>query len=193
MQKIKSFSITLIVFVLLLAAATAANAQIDTIRLNGHLSARLVLAVPGYNIRDLNEPVVDAEAALNESSINIRAVRDFKKRYKSAVDEIWLPATKGFVARFGDNGVQTTVRYSNAGNWIHTIKRYHEANLAPGIRAVIKPVYYDYSIVVIYELIDYSLKEPVYYVHLKEKLRYKIVQITGDGMDEIQSFWLQKN
>jgi hypothetical protein len=30
-------------------------------------------------------------------------------------------------------------------------------------------------------------------VHLKEKLRYKIVQITGDGMDEIQSFWLQKN
>jgi hypothetical protein len=192
MQQIKSLSITLFVFVLLFGAINTTYAQVDTIRLNGHVSARLVLAVPGYNIRDVYEPANDAGATLSESSINIRAVRDFKKRYKNAIDETWLPATKGFAVRFLDNGVSTTVRYTAAGNWLHTMKRYHEPNLPREIRALVKPVYYDYSIVVIYELSDYSLKEPVYYIHLKENLKYKIVQVSNEGMEEIQSFWLQK-
>src|SRR5687768_8018441 len=193
MQKIKCFSITLSVFVLFFAVAGPAHAQSDTIRLRGNVYAQLVLKIPGYSISDLSKSVVDPEARMEESSIHIRAVRDFKKRYKHAVNEIWLPSTNGFAVRFNENAISTTVRYTNAGNWIHTIKRYHEPDLAREIRALIKPVYYDYSIVVIYELIERHSVGPVYFVHLKENRNYKIVRLSDGEMHVVQSFRLQSN
>jgi hypothetical protein len=191
MQKIKCFSITLSVFIFFLVVTNNAHAQPDTIRMNGQVYARLMTAIPDLGASDPYAPVLP-EKRLSESNIHIRAVRDFKKKYSNAVDETWLAASRGFTVRFVEDAVLTTVRYKSNGDWIHTVKRYHEPKLAKDIRATVKPVYYDYSILVIYELVDPYTKEPEYYLHMKQHQLYKVVKVANGEMEEVQSFLLQK-
>ena len=128
---------------------------------------------------------------LKENQVNIKAVRDFRKRYAHIAEATWTGFEEGFNVRFTENEVFTTVSYSPAGRWMRSIKRYREPQLPKAIRARVKSVYYDFAILLVYEIQWELTQEPVHYVHLRWGQEYKVIAVGAD-MVELQHFRLQK-
>ena len=90
--------------------------------------------------------IFDGESgtATGLNAIPIKAMRDFKKRY-AGVNETWI-IKDGFLARFSENAVTTTICYNKNGKWMYSIQRYNETKLPMDVRATVKSIYYDYTI-----------------------------------------------
>jgi hypothetical protein len=134
----------------------------------------------------------ESTARINEASVHMRAVRHFRKNYKHVPGEIWSGGANGYTVRFLEGPVLTTLRYTRYGQLIHSMKRYSESSLPKAVRGIVKPVYYDYSIVAVHELLQNLQTLPAYYVHLRDGLKYKIVKVYWNEMEEVHSMTLQK-
>lgn len=136
----------------------------------------------------------NADKLLAPVEINSRALKNFRRDYKDAVNEDWTSIENGgskseggYVCRFTLNDVVERAFYDNRGNWKFTIAGYTDEKLAHEIHHIVKSTYYDYAINYVNE-INFADGKKVYLVQIKDKNSLKIVRI-GDGqLDEIEDY-----
>ncbi len=123
-------------------------------------------------------------APINE--VNAKAVRDFKKIFKDAVDEKWYEIPNAFLAEYSLNDKKYVVVYHRNGKWQFTICYYDGKNLPAEVKGDIKRVYYDYSINRVEEVrID---DKTIYVVHIGNETTWKNVRVCDGEMDVIEDF-----
>ena len=119
------------------------------------------------------------------SSINMKALKNFQRSFKSAANASWYAvADGGFIASFKENDVQNSVAYDKKGNWVYNIKRYDEKHLPTDVRAQVKSTYYDFSITHVEEVLIND--ETIYIVHLEDATKMKTLRICNGDMQEVQ-------
>ncbi|SRR6266700_412349 len=140
---------------------------------------------PGKNLKDSDSVSVSPGSLNNSNSflndINIHAIRDFIKRFDNPIDIKWTKVKKGYIAACTLKGTRSTVAYDIKGEWVYTIKYYEESKLPRSIRAIVKRIYYDYTITLVEEIVQQINNEPVYLVHIKDESTCKIVLVDNNG------------
>lgn len=124
------------------------------------------------------------------NDINIKAVRDFKQRYKDASNEFWYKNSMGeYSVSFTLNGIITRLLYTKHGEWYGTVKLYTEDKLPFIIRDKVKSKYYDYTIGFINEILTVDTnKLPMYLVQIKYGNDIKVIRIYDDEMEVWKQF-----
>ena len=117
-------------------------------------------------------------------NIPIKAVRSFKYTWQHVDNETWYKIPDGYRARFTEDGVLYLVTYNKKGKWLHTMRQYDETKLERDVRAQVKSVYYDYSILLIEE-IEYSMKPLTYIIHMEDMASFKNIKICDREMEVI--------
>lgn len=122
------------------------------------------------------------------TAINIKAVRDFVKTFKTISNNKWLLARDGAsTSIFTSDGITTRVTYDNKGQRLYILKIYEENKLAEEIRDRVKREYYNARITPVKELQTYDAL--LLYVHLQDKNTLKVVRIAADGeMKLVENF-----
>ncbi len=124
----------------------------------------------------------------NLSTVNTRAMKDFKRSFKSGSDEKWYRSIEGgFLVRFVLNGIKNRADYDKKGNWIATTRYYTEKELPKDVRAQVKSVYYDFSISTVEEIT--FPEHLVYIIHMQDDTKWMNVRICDGEMDIMQEFF----
>lgn len=133
-----------------------------------------------YTVKELYK-ADSVNMSFNESrmnDVNIKAVRDFMKWYKNIDNVEWYTVQDGFIAKFQKDGVETKVLYDASGGRSNTVKTYDEAHMPFEIRDLIKKQYYDYNILVTYE-IEHS-KGSLYIAKIMNNTSIKVLRIENN-------------
>ena len=121
------------------------------------------------------------------SLINNRAIKDFKKSFKSPSEESWYNLDDGgFLVKFNLNGIKNRADYDKKGNWICTTRYYSEKELPKDVRAQVKSVYYDFSITTVEEIT--FPEHLVYIVHMQDETKWMNIRICDGEMDIMLEF-----
>ena len=120
------------------------------------------------------------------NEVNQKAMRDFKRTFKEVINEKWYSVKNGFLAEFSVNTTKNRVVYDKKGNWKFTVSYYDEKGLPPEIRAIVKPVYYDYAISRVEEI--HANDQIIYIVHIQNNSSLKTLRISEGEMDLIEDF-----
>jgi hypothetical protein len=124
------------------------------------------------------------EASLSE--ISTKAMRDFRKTFKTTKGEKWYKFKDGFLAKFTEEITESNVLYDRKGNWECTILHYPEAKLSEEIRKSVKSEFYDYSITLVDEIqIDDKV---IYIVHMQNQTTWKNVCVRDGEIEVIEDF-----
>jgi hypothetical protein len=123
-------------------------------------------------------------APMNE--VNAKAVRDFRKTFKDAVDEKWYEIPNAFLAEYMRNDKKYVVVYNRKGKWQFTISYYDEKNLPDEVKGDVKRVYYDYSISRVEEIRIND--KTIYVVHMENETTWKNLRICDGEMEVIEDF-----
>jgi len=151
----------------------------------------LVLAMTAESFSQQSKPIVpDNVKLLNPgkgylNSINIRAIRDFVRRYENATDVAWFKVPDGFIVRFVADSIYARSAYRKNGNWLYTIRQYAEEKMSREIRHIVKRTYYDYSITLV-EQIELPDEPVKYLVHLQDAVSWKNVLVSNGQMDLVE-------
>lgn len=123
------------------------------------------------------------------NNINIRAVRDFLKRNKNAIDAEWNVIDDGFVVKYSCNDKICRTVYNRKGEFLYTIRQYDEAQMPRDVRRIVKSRYFDYVITLVEE-IDRPSKSIVYVIHLQDAASIINVQVS-DGEIEVAGDYIK--
>lgn len=127
-----------------------------------------------------------SEVRLND--ISIKAVRHFIKNYKKINTENWYKISDGFIASFTKDSIQTKVFYDLKGRWHCTLNAFGESKLPADIRDKVKSKYYDFNILVAYQIMHEN--GVVYIIKIDNAKKLKILKIT-DGEIEIEGDYVK--
>jgi len=137
--------------------------------------------------------LVDANTMRNAASIvepngsiNMKAMRDFKKKFPKVTGEQWYSFPDGFAAKFNQDGIQHMITYNRLGGLEFNIVYYGEKKLAQSVRSIVKSSFYDYSITMIEE-INFQGRT-IYLVHMQDETSWKIVRVEDGEMSVIEDF-----
>lgn len=162
--------------------------------MQGNANAQLALNTSyKSDLKNRYNEMVNSNALRNDkrvlNNIKLNAVRDFIKRYSAAINVKWYTADDGgFIAKFNENSVQTTVAYNQAGNWVHTIKRYDEKGMPANVRADVKRVYYDYDIFHVEEIAAAKNENIIFLVHVRDSTTIKVLKICNDETEILHDY-----
>ena len=120
------------------------------------------------------------------NEVNQKAMHDFKKTFKDVNNEKWYSIKNGFLAEFSLNTSKSRVVYDKKGNWRFTVSYYDEKNLPAEIRAIVKPVYYDYTISRVEEV--HVNDQIIYFVRVQNDSSLKTLRVCEGQMDLIEDF-----
>ena len=120
--------------------------------------------------------------------INSKALKNFKKSFKAVTNENWISGPEGFVAAFNLDGIRHYVNYNKKGHWRHTIMNYDEKKLPKNIRAMVKPVYYDYNITWVQEIHVVGVDYPIYLITVHDGTHWKILKVANGEMEVFKEF-----
>jgi hypothetical protein len=120
------------------------------------------------------------------NEVNQKAMREFKKTFRDVSNEKWYSVKNGFLAEFSVNTTKNRVVYDKKGNWKFTVSYYDEKGLPAEIRAIVKPVYYDYAISRVEEV--HANDQIIYIVHVQNNSSLKTLRISEGEMDLIEDF-----
>lgn len=124
----------------------------------------------------------------NISRVHTRAMRDFLKRDKTAANVDWMIVETGYVAKYTDeNNSNCRTVYNNRGDFVYTVRQYHENNMPPDIRHIVKSKYYDYTITLV-EQIEENRWPLVYVVHLEDATTLKNVRVCDREMEVMSEY-----
>lgn len=124
----------------------------------------------------------------NISRVHTRAMRDFLKRDKTAANVDWMIVETGYVAKYTDeNNSNCRTVYNNRGDFVYTVRQYHENNMPPDIRHIVKSQYYDYIITLV-EQIEENRWPLVYVVHLEDATTLKNVRVCDREMEVMSEY-----
>ena len=112
-----------------------------------------------------------------------KAIKDFKRTFKTASNERWSPVEDGYIATFNQDGIKTAVAYNKKGNWQHTIRYYGEKELNPDIKRMVMRENYDSKISQVEE-IEMNDKT-VFLVHLEGSSARKLVRICDGEIETL--------
>ncbi len=119
-------------------------------------------------------------AETKANAINIKAVRNFVKTFKTTSNNKWFLAADGTsTSIFTSDGITTWVTYDSKGNRLYILRIYQENEMAEDIRDRVKREYYDATITLVKELQTYEWL--FIYVHLQDKDTLKMVRIAANG------------
>jgi len=121
------------------------------------------------------------------NDINTRAMRDFMSRYKGVTNANWHKSNDLYVAVFYRDSIQNRIIYNSRGDLEYIMKYYREPNLRRDVRAVIKSVYFDYSIFIIQE-IEKPNAATVYIVNIEDANCWKKIKVSDGEMEVMESF-----
>ena len=126
---------------------------------------------------------------LSKTATNAKALKDFKKSYKSVNDEKWTENKNCLTVRFTSNGINKIIFYDLKGNWEGSLKTYNEEKLDRNVRTLVKQKYFDYKITLVEEIETLAtLGVPVYIVHLEGDKDFKNIRVTDSVMDIYREF-----
>lgn len=142
MLPMKTISPTLIITLLLIGLSQNAVAQKAIGIFNKHTIKEM------YNADSIN--MTFNETCKND--VNIKAVKDFIKFYNDIDNVQWYNVEDVFISKFQKGGIETKVEYNTAGKRCNVLKTYDEAHMTFELRDLVKKQYYDYSILITYEI-----------------------------------------
>jgi hypothetical protein len=120
------------------------------------------------------------------STISIKAIKNFKSSFKEATDAQWSKIKNGYVAWFKLSGIVNRTFYDKRGNWYFTVAYYDETKLPRDVRAIVKRVYYDYTISGIQEI---SIEDKVIYlVTVQDEKTLKTLRVCDGDMDIVGDY-----
>jgi len=166
MKKIFSILVTLAISAIL----NSVNARDNSVALNPSGSVNNY----GYD----NEASTERDAAV----VSMRVLRDFAKSFKHVTNEKWYKVSDGFMASFNDNGIETKVAYDRKGVFHCILRTLNESQLPADIRAIVKSKYYDFKILVVYEITHDG--DPVYIFKIEDNKTLKMLRV-ADGEIEV--------
>jgi len=121
------------------------------------------------------------------NDVNVKAVRTFQKMYKDARNVFWSESNGTIYSRFTANGTAYRNFFTKKGSWIGGIQTYGEEKLPREVRAVIKPIYYDYAITLVDE-VSLPDQQPVYVVHIEDNNSIKNIAIQNGETRVLDEF-----
>ena len=120
------------------------------------------------------------------NNIHIKAVRDFLKTYTNANNVKWYPVEDGFIATFEEGGVETRVQYDVAGRRKEVLRTYDESHMNADLKDLVKQQYYDYDILVAYEIEHADRIFTV--VKIMDKTNIKVLQVSENKMEVLEDY-----
>jgi hypothetical protein len=122
------------------------------------------------------------------NSVHIKAMRDFLKRNKTAVNAEWMPISHGYEAIYTDRtGSKCRTVYNSKGGFVYTIKQYSEDQLSREVRGWVKSRYYDYTITLVEE-IEQPGTPVTYVVHLQDATTLKNVRVCEGEVEVMEEY-----
>lgn len=140
---------------------------------------------PGYN-----SALPENTANNYRNTINIKAVRNFIKHFNKAKDVTWQKVQgRCYIAEFMSDSIQTRVVYNQNGSWNYTLRKYAENKMRKDVRAMVKSIFFDYSIMEINEIkLLRQTEDTIYSILIKDGDNYKILQICNKEMEIVSDF-----
>jgi len=107
-----------------------------------------------FNSPDIQKTVLSTESSpkVDAADVNTRALKDFNKSFKNISGEQWYKVTDGFIASFKESQIETKVAYDRKGVFHCVLRILSESQLPADIKAIVKSKYYDFKILVAYEI-----------------------------------------
>jgi hypothetical protein len=139
----------------------------------------------GESTTDAPSPGVSTYHPLAVSSINARAIRDFKSRYAKVADGQWSKLDKGFCVTFSKDSARTRAFYDDKGRWQASVIYCDETKLPFFVRDMVRRAYYDLPITCV-NILEAD-GGTVYLVHVEDKKLCKIVRVTQEGDMDVLS------
>jgi hypothetical protein len=136
------------------------------------------------NIAEYISVNTSAEIALNE--VSSKAIKSFTKQFANVSDAKWYKTSEAFVANFTSNGTDTKVIYDLKGNWHCMLRTYDENTLPFDVRDLVKSKYYDYTILVVYEITHTD--KVAYILKIEDSKKIKTLRVTDGNMEVIGDY-----
>lgn len=138
-----------------------------------------------FNSPDIQKTVLSTESSpkVDAADVNTRALKDFNKSFKNISGEQWYKVTDGFIASFKESQIETKVAYDQKGKWHCTVRTFDENQLPSDVRDLVKSKYYDYKILICYEI---RHDNTVYILKIEDATTLKTLRV-ADGEIEIIS------
>ena len=120
------------------------------------------------------------------NELSTKAFRHFNKEFGFVQNESWFKLKDGYTAKFQLDAIQYRIGYNKKGNWVNTVKVYHEPELNQTIRHIVKSTYYDYAISLVEEL---TVKNTTFYVvHIEDNKVFKKLYVNDGEMMILEEF-----
>lgn len=135
------------------------------------------------------ETMYRADSLKNETrknDVNIKAVRDFIKSYEDIDNVKWYTVQDGFIAKFQKDGVETKVEYDVAGRRRNVLKTYDESHMSFELRDIVKKQYYDFDILVVYEIEHINGK--IFIIKIMNKTNLMVLQVSENEMKVLEEY-----
>jgi Putative beta-lactamase-inhibitor-like, PepSY-like len=129
---------------------------------------------PGVTVSETTAP-----AAMN------KAVRNFKKTFKSITDQKWYEMPDGYRVNFTTNDVRYRLDYDKKGNWLHTIRYYDEKKLPVEVRRLVASSYLDYNIRTVEE-IEAPRNTKFHVIHLEGETNWINIKVSDNEIIELE-------
>ena len=136
-----------------------------------------------YNAPILKIASIPSEVNKGDAS---KVMRDFIKRYTDGKGETWHQVNDGLIASFVENGIETKVAYNKKNTWCWAMRILDETQLPFEVRDIVKSKYYDFNIVIAFE-INYE-SGVTYVVKIKGKTQLKVLKIHDGEMEVTEDY-----
>ena len=130
-----------------------------------------------------NPTISERSLLLNE--VTAKAIRNFNREYKNAVDAKWYRITHeangidGFRVVFTNDQAKSIAMYDKKGNYYCGFRSYFGDVLPKAIRHRVKTVYYDFDIRYTTEV--NMNDKTTYVVTLEDKTSWKVIAVVDGG------------
>lgn len=166
---------------MLLAVSAIINKNQTAAQAPGKLAMNSVITAIYSNAKDNDNAPGD-----NIENISVKAVNNFKHRFKEVSNVKWMSLSDGYMARFSQGNILNRVFYYTNGNLAGTIKGYEAALLSKEIQQTVKNKYAGYKVVYVNEAELLEIQgSPTYVLQLQGKKDFKVVRICDDEIDEL--------
>lgn len=112
---------------------------------------------------------------VDETEININAVRDFTRTFKNTSAVKWVKNDNGASVYFVVDGIKMRSSYNNKGKREYTLKYYDEFRLPEDVRRLVRSTYYDYHIAIATEVM--RNERTSYLVKMENEKEYLTVRV----------------
>ncbi|MDQ6845316.1 MAG: hypothetical protein M3Z92_13355 [Bacteroidota bacterium] len=115
-----------------------------------------------------------------------KSLKSFNKDFRNEQSVKWFAEPSGITASFKNGDVSTKVVYNSKGQWIHTIKTYHENSMDAATRTIVKSKYFDDAITMVQEVREGDAM--FFLVYLENNSTYRIVCVYDGEMNVYKEF-----